>query len=90
MTSHACTEYELVERTRSILLLDWQKTTLSRARVREAIEDTLDAGLPRAYSPEVESGASGGEGTLTGTICSGACGPSRMDWRRRTIDPVPG
>jgi type I restriction enzyme, R subunit len=43
----------LLARLRSILLLDWQKTALARARVREAIEETLDEGLPRAYTPEL-------------------------------------
>ena len=36
-----------------ILTTDWIKTALSRARVREAIEDSLDSGLPRAYTPDV-------------------------------------
>jgi len=44
---------DLLDRLRAILLLDWQKTALSRARVRDAIEETLDAGLPRAYTPDV-------------------------------------
>jgi type I restriction enzyme R subunit len=43
----------LLNRLRSLLALDWQKTAQARARVREAIEDTLDDGLPRVYTPEV-------------------------------------
>ncbi len=38
---------------RVIFTVDWQKTAQSRARVREAIEDSLDEGLPRAYTLEV-------------------------------------
>ena len=43
----------LLARLKSILTVDWQKTALSRARVREVIEELLDEGLPRAYTPEV-------------------------------------
>ena len=35
------------------LTIDWQKTAQSRARVRDAIEEALDDGLPRAYTPDV-------------------------------------
>jgi type I restriction enzyme, R subunit len=44
---------ELLARLRSIFTVDWQKTALSRARVRDAIEEALDEGLPRAYTPDV-------------------------------------
>jgi type I restriction enzyme R subunit len=44
---------QLLERVRSTLTIDWRKTAQARARVREAIEATLDDGLPRAYTPEV-------------------------------------
>jgi type I restriction enzyme R subunit len=43
----------LLARLKEILTLDWQKTALSRARVRDAIEEALDEGLPRAFTPEV-------------------------------------
>jgi type I restriction enzyme, R subunit len=43
----------VLTRLNEILTLDWQKTTQSRARVRDMIEEALDAGLPRAYTPEV-------------------------------------
>jgi hypothetical protein len=33
--------------------VDWQKTAQSRARVRDAIEQDLDEGLPRVYTPDV-------------------------------------
>ena len=32
---------------------DWQKTAQSRARIRDAIEETLDERLPRACTPDV-------------------------------------
>lgn len=43
----------LLTRLNEILTLDWQNTTQSRARVRDLIEEALDVGLPRAYTPEV-------------------------------------
>lgn len=36
-----------------LLVLGWRQKIQSRARVRIAIEDTLDAALPRAYSKEI-------------------------------------
>jgi type I restriction enzyme R subunit len=44
---------QLLTRVRGILTMDWQKTAQSRARVRDAIEEALDEGLPRAYTPDV-------------------------------------
>jgi len=44
---------QLLARLRGLLTIDWQKTAQSRARVREAIEEALDDGLPRAYTPDV-------------------------------------
>jgi type I restriction enzyme R subunit len=44
---------QLLARVRGILTVDWQKTAQSRARVRDAIEEALDDGLPRAYTPDV-------------------------------------
>jgi type I restriction enzyme R subunit len=43
----------LLAKLRGIFTVDWQRTTQARARIRDAIEETLDEGLPRAYSPEV-------------------------------------
>jgi len=34
-------------------VLDWRKQAGARAQLQLAIEDTLDAGLPRAYTPEL-------------------------------------
>jgi type I restriction enzyme R subunit len=44
---------QLLAKVRGIFTVDWQKTAQSRARVRDAIEETLDEGLPRAYTPDV-------------------------------------
>jgi type I restriction enzyme R subunit len=44
---------ELLARLRGLLTVDWEKTAQSRARVRDVIEEMLDAGLPRVYTPEV-------------------------------------
>jgi type I restriction enzyme R subunit len=38
------------------LVLDWRHRAQSRAQVRLAIEDVLDEGLPRAYTPELYQG----------------------------------
>jgi type I restriction enzyme R subunit len=43
----------LLGKLRATLTVDWQKTAYSRARIREAIAETLDDGLPRAYTPAV-------------------------------------
>lgn len=44
---------QLLEKVRGALTIDWQKTAQSRARIRNAIEESLDEGLPRAYTPDV-------------------------------------
>ncbi|TAK86871.1 MAG: type I restriction endonuclease subunit R [Betaproteobacteria bacterium] len=43
----------LLERLNALLVLGWRQKIQSRARVRIAIEDTLDAELPRAYSKDI-------------------------------------
>jgi type I restriction enzyme R subunit len=44
---------DLLARLQALLVLDWRKKAGARAQLQLAIEDTLDAGLPRAYSPEL-------------------------------------
>ena len=44
---------QVLERLREILVLDWRQRVEARARVRRAIEETLDAGLPRAFTPDI-------------------------------------
>ena len=43
----------LLERRKSVIVLDWRCRNDARARVQETIKDALDAGLPRAYTPAV-------------------------------------
>ncbi|MEI6352245.1 MAG: type I restriction enzyme endonuclease domain-containing protein, partial [Verrucomicrobiota bacterium] len=43
---------QLLERLHSLLVIDWRRRADARARVQLAIEDALDEGLPRAYTPE--------------------------------------
>lgn len=43
---------DLLVRLQWMLVLDWRKKSGARAQLQLAIEDTLDAGLPRAYTPE--------------------------------------
>ena len=45
--------HHLLERVRAALVLDWRHRAQARAQVRLAIEDTLDEGLPRAFTPEI-------------------------------------
>jgi type I restriction enzyme, R subunit len=42
-----------LERLRQLLTISWRQQVGARARVRLAIEDALDEGLPRAYSKEI-------------------------------------
>lgn len=43
----------LLERLNALLALGWRQKIQARAKVRLAIEDTLDEGLPRAYTKEL-------------------------------------
>lgn len=44
---------QVLARLKSLLALDWRRQTQARAKVRLTIEDTLDSGLPRPYTPEI-------------------------------------
>ena len=44
---------ELLTRLKDLLVLNWRQKAAARAALRLTIEDTLDSGLPRAYTPEV-------------------------------------
>ena len=44
---------QLLERLKQILVLDWRERVEARARVRRAIEEALDEGLPRAFTPDI-------------------------------------
>jgi type I restriction enzyme R subunit len=43
----------LLERLRSLLVIDWRKGQGSRARIESTIKDLLDEGLPRAYNKDL-------------------------------------
>ncbi len=43
----------LLERLKQLLVLNWRQKSTARSRLKLAIEDALDAGLPRAYTPEL-------------------------------------
>jgi len=44
---------DLVERIKELLVLNWQQKSSARARLKLQIEEALDIGLPRAYTPEL-------------------------------------
>lgn len=44
---------EMLTRLKQLLVLSWRQKAAARSALRLAIEDTLDAGLPRAYAPEM-------------------------------------
>lgn len=44
---------DLLARLKELLVLNWRQKSAARAALRMAIEDTLDSGLPRAYTPEL-------------------------------------
>ncbi len=43
----------LLERLKALLVISWREKSSARSQVKLTIEDTLDDGLPRAYSPEL-------------------------------------
>lgn len=44
---------DLLEKLKGLLVLNWRQKVSARSQLKLAIEDTLDSGLPRAYSPEM-------------------------------------
>jgi type I restriction enzyme, R subunit len=44
---------ELLTRLKQLLVLNWRQKAAARSQLKLTIEDTLDSGLPRAYTPEV-------------------------------------
>jgi type I restriction enzyme R subunit len=44
---------ELVEKFKQLLVLNWQQKSEARAKLKLLIQDALDIGLPRAYTPEL-------------------------------------
>ena len=44
---------ELLSRLKALLVLNWRQKSAARSSLKLAIEDTLDHGLPEAYTPEL-------------------------------------
>ena len=44
---------ELLAKLKSLLVINWRQKSTSRSQLKLAIEDMLDSGLPRAYTPEL-------------------------------------
>jgi type I restriction enzyme, R subunit len=44
---------ELLNRLKQLLVLNWRQKAAARSRLKLAIEDALDSGLPRAYTPDL-------------------------------------
>jgi type I restriction enzyme R subunit len=44
---------ELLTKLKRLLVLNWRQKSMARSQLKLTIEDTLDSGLPRAYSPEL-------------------------------------
>ena len=43
----------LLARLKTLLVLNWRQKAASRSQLKLAIEDALDSGLPRAYTPDL-------------------------------------
>src|SRR5512133_2327626 len=44
---------ELLARLKELLVLNWRQKAAARSQLKLTIEDTLDTGLPRAFTPEL-------------------------------------
>lgn len=44
---------ELLQKLKTLLVINWRQKSSARSQVKLTIEDVLDGGLPRAYSPEL-------------------------------------
>ena len=44
---------DLLNRLKDLLVINWRQKSTARSQLKLAIEDTLDAGLPKAYTPEL-------------------------------------
>ena len=44
---------DLLARLKELLVLNWRQKSTARSQLKLAIEDTLDSGLPRAYTPDL-------------------------------------
>jgi type I restriction enzyme R subunit len=44
---------ELLTKMKQLLVLNWRQKSSARSQLKLAIEDVLDTGLPRAFTPEL-------------------------------------
>ncbi len=44
---------DLLEKLKALLVLNWRQKASARSQVKLAIEDVLDQGLPRIYTPDL-------------------------------------
>lgn len=44
---------ELLTRLKGLLVINWRQKSTARSQLKLTIEDTLDTGLPRAYTPDL-------------------------------------
>jgi type I restriction enzyme R subunit len=44
---------DLLHRLKDLLVINWRQKSTARSQLKLTIEDTLDAGLPKAYTPEL-------------------------------------
>jgi type I restriction enzyme R subunit len=44
---------ELLQKLKALLVINWRQKSAARSQVKLAIEDVLDSGLPRAYTPDL-------------------------------------
>ena len=44
---------ELLAKLKQLLVLNWRQKSTARSQLKLTIEDVLDTGLPRAYTPEI-------------------------------------
>lgn len=44
---------QVLSKLKDLLVLNWRQKAAARSQLRLAIEDTLDTGLPRVYTPEI-------------------------------------
>jgi type I restriction enzyme R subunit len=44
---------DLLNRLKQLLVINWRQKSAARSQLKLAIEDMLDTGLPRVYTPEL-------------------------------------
>jgi len=45
--------HELLAKLKQLLVLNWRQKSTARSQLKLTIEDVLDEGLPRVYTPEL-------------------------------------